>query len=337
MSQIKLLSGGAAGSRGFCGGAGAAATPSIDNIKWIKSSDNNVRAYSDVCMSSSGQYQYVILSNGFIFRSLDFGNTWAQCAGAPSTLWTDIACSYSGQYVYAVAASAGTTGVYKSVDYGANFALVVIGGGAITNWQGCACSGDGQYVIAVPGIATVGYLCYLSTDFGAIYGQAGPGVGAGAGKAALSNDGRYQYVLKLATIYKSVNYGVNWDAGTVVGTGTAPNNVRTDQTGAYVLSINGNDNFYTSSDYGVSYINQGFRMNNTSRAAMSKDGSVQVVSATDVNNGYLFISTNYGQSWRAQGPPQNTWGIACSELGRYITRTTQSAGIGWGYIYRKFS
>ena len=327
--NIKLLSGGSTGKKGFCGGGGVPS--SLTLFPWIKASDDNQRAYNKVCMSSSGQYQVINLANGFVYYSADYGNTWAQSGGAPAQIWTDICCSASGQIVYIMGGNP-ANGVYKSIDYGANFVLS-INPGALANWTGIGCSGDGKYVIACNGGA-LAYLNWLSTDYGVTFNQFGPGAAAGASHAALSSDGQYQYVFKLGVVYKSSDYGVTWDAGTLLQAGTS-NAIATDDTGKYILTYTGNLDVFRSDDFGVSYINVGFRLLNTGCCAMSRNGRIQVFSAQDINHGYLFISENYGQCFRAVGPPQNTWGLAVSDTGLYITRSTQASGIGWGYIYRK--
>jgi hypothetical protein len=279
-------------------------------------------------MSASGQYQYVNLSaGGIIYYSHDFGVTWNASIGSPSGIWYDVCCDSTGAIVYANAPG----GIYKSTDFGVNFALIFVGG--IANWNGVGCSGDGKYVIACHGNATA-YLNWLSGDYGATFAQFGPAVAAGESHAALSYDGKYQYVLKLGLVYKSSDYGVTWDAGTLLQAGNA-NAICTDDSGKYVLEYTGNLDIFTSNDFGVTYRNNGFRLNNSGCCAMSRNGKIQVFTGYDTNNGYVFLSDDYGRSFRAMAPPQITRGIAVSQDGKYITKATQTTSIGGGYIYLK--
>ena len=323
----KLLSGGGGSRKGFL--TGGSGFTELTSIKWKKSSDNTQRLYNKCCMSSGGRYQVINMSNGLVYFSADYGNTWAQSVGAPAQLWTDICCSFSGQYVY-ICGGNPAPGIYASTDYGANFALIYA---PVANMTGVGCSGNGRYVIACHGNATA-FLNYLSTDFGATFNNFGPASAAGASHAALSGDGEYQYVFKLGLVYKSSNFGAAWDAGTLLQAGTS-NAIATNETGRYVLTYTGNLDIFRSSDYGVSYVNVGYRLVNTGCCAMSRSGKIQIFSAVDTNNGYLFVSEDYGTTWRAIGPPQNTPGVAVSNDGRYITRATATNGIGYGYIYLK--
>jgi photosystem II stability/assembly factor-like uncharacterized protein len=69
-------------------------------VTWNNSA-SGVQDWYSIAMSSTGQYAVACVgSNGNIFRSYDYGNTWSQFTTPTSTEnWICIAMSSSGQYM----------------------------------------------------------------------------------------------------------------------------------------------------------------------------------------------------------------------------------------------
>lgn len=76
--NIKLLSGGGSGRRGYgsSGGGGASAIVP-DNISWMPREVTVTRNYKRCAISRSGQYQVVAVKSAGLFYSHDYGLTWA--------------------------------------------------------------------------------------------------------------------------------------------------------------------------------------------------------------------------------------------------------------------
>ena len=71
-------------------------------------------------INGDGQYQYAIGSRQMIYRSEDFGLTWATAENSPMTNWASVDCDRSGQFAVA---SSEERGFYLTSDFGKTWTL----------------------------------------------------------------------------------------------------------------------------------------------------------------------------------------------------------------------
>jgi hypothetical protein len=106
-------------------------------------------------MSASGQYQTAVINgNNGIYYSSNYGLSWTESVGEPTTgiEWFSVCCSASGQYQVAVMNTASLTGVWYSTNYGINWSSATTAMGLPSNsprWTFCEISDNGQYCTAV--------------------------------------------------------------------------------------------------------------------------------------------------------------------------------------------
>jgi hypothetical protein len=107
--------------------------------------------------SGSALYKTAIKSGSSIYRSTNGGVNWAVVTGTPTTTWTYVAMSSSGQYQTATT----QTGIYYSNDNGSTWTKS--GDLGTTNWNSVAMDTTGQYQTAVSGnSSSIAY----STNYG---------------------------------------------------------------------------------------------------------------------------------------------------------------------------
>ena len=228
-----------------------------------------------------GKYQTAV-SNGFIYRSVNFGRTWTQVG--TSATWNSVAMSSDGKYQTAVA-SPGY--IYRSTDYGQTWTQV----GTSARWNSVAMSSDGKYQAAS---IYDGYI-YRSTDYGQTWTQVG--ISGKWNSVAMSSDGKYQTAMNNKThIYRSVDYGQNWAQAGPDGW-IYWNSVAMSSDGKYQTAVASPGYIYRSTDYGQTWTQVGTSATWNS-VAMSSDGKYQTASIYD---GYIYRSTDYGQTWTQVG------------------------------------
>ena len=123
-------------------------------------------SYVSPGMSKSGQYMTVPVSgSGSLYRSADYGQTWATIASAGTADWRKVSISASGEYQTAVSLA---SGIYLSADYGQTWqqSSAPI---SSAQWTSVAVSATGQYQVAVSSYVASplanGYI-YVSSDYG---------------------------------------------------------------------------------------------------------------------------------------------------------------------------
>jgi photosystem II stability/assembly factor-like uncharacterized protein len=126
--------------------------------------------YQDSALSLDGSISYICQASGYIYKSDNYGISWAQLS-QPSRNWSSIACSSTGQVV--VASIQLGSSIYVSLDYGVSWVEAWNGLGA-QFWKRVCCSSTGQYLFAcsINGTNTTGGI-FVSSDFGATWSRTG--------------------------------------------------------------------------------------------------------------------------------------------------------------------
>ena len=106
--------------------------------------------WSDVCMSSGGNIQYVCSDKDKTYKSTTSGNTWVELSAADVNVnrrWKCCACSSNGSVV-AFGWGSGYGYIYISTDAGATFTTADIDEGVGKNWKDISMSNDGTKMLA---------------------------------------------------------------------------------------------------------------------------------------------------------------------------------------------
>ena len=296
---------------------------------WVQVKGAPVSSWKSVSSSASGQYQ-VAADFNYIYLSADYGQTWAK-----STILGQldaVSMSASGKYITAVQFEGN---VYTSDDFGNTFIQVVVAD--ITTgqyWGMVSISASGQYQTI--GIIRVPEYLYRSEDFGKTWTRiTNLPVGGDWSTVAVSSSGQYQTGGKYraddngAPLYVSSDYGVNW-----IGVG---NKIITwvgmsiSASGQYQL-VGGDGTLFISNNFGASFLPiESAGVRNWYSTSISASGKYQVAV---VNNGYIYMSYNYGETWSQVTdidgiPGSRAWtSVTMSASGQYITALTDG-----GYIY----
>jgi hypothetical protein len=298
------------------GGSGAYIYTSSDyGVSWTQRTQFTGQWYS-ISLSTTGQYQSAVIYNGgsgtFIYTSTDFGATWVQRSTATRTnAFTRIKSSASGQYQIATSGPVGNTNgqLYVSSDYGQSW----IPRRGLGTWLGVAVSATGAVMMSflTPSAATA--VIIRSTDFGNTFTDV-PGttlaLPAYWRAISVSNSAAIQTAVAYGgSIYRSLDTGATWS-----------------NTG---ITIDGSANANTTTP-----------LNWQDIAVSAETGAIQV---TCVSGGYLYLSTNTGESWNSSAvsidgagtqTTNRVWqAVAVSADGQYGLACVNSTTAA-GFLYR---
>ncbi len=254
----------------------------------------NGAQFSEVAMSSNGQYVVGCVYGGKIWTSSNYGNTWIEQTTSPTKNWYGVACSDDGTIVYAVddydAADPTTGKLWKSTDSGATFTSIYPSLGSIS-WGSIhpiVCSSDGQFILAYGG----NYIFFGYNYGGTFVQQNGAGNRNWYG-VTLSDDGSKA----VAIVYS----GSIWTGAINVASGV----------GTWTERLSDTPRDWTC-------------------IAGSSDG-VYLVAGIYLN--YMWVSRDSGVNWTEQGAslanpsPQYGWaGVTISDDGSSIAAVENDSG-----------
>ena len=162
-------------------------------ITWRQVNSTN-NYYNSVAMSSDGKYQTAVVFGGSIYRSVDYGVSWAGISDSTNRTYYSVAMSSDGKYQTAsTAVNGGTSYIYRSTDYGVTWTQ--LNGMTAYIMSSVAMSASGQYQIVAGYVGTT----YISSDYGASWTNTG--FGGQINCLAISADGKYQ----LAAAFSAYN------------------------------------------------------------------------------------------------------------------------------------
>jgi len=245
---------------------------------WTDISMVQTQRWSDVAISSTGQYQASVSKgyygsnvSGNIHISSDYGQTWLDISGSPvnGKSWNGIAISGTGQYVTAIPLN--EHNICISSDYGITWQSISLYSQTYffeVNWTDIAMSENGQ-IQAV---------------------------------ASEDNNGGYG-----AFIYVSTDAGYNWKKKPVYTFSiTQPkkwSSIAMSSNGKYIAADVSGGNIYISNDTGENWFNAtgGTFINNQSWSGLAMSSNGQYITAQTVH-GNIYVSENYGNvySWQNQ-------------------------------------
>lgn len=173
--------------------------------------------YSSVCMSSSGQYMYIVsVATGSLFyKSSDFGATWSSMKPNGTVGYVSVSCTNDGSIIYV--GSNATNVLMRSLDFGTTwsniYANVVTTGCTILTVV--VSKFDGNYVSLINN--NTAYV-YTSNNAGASFTHRPALNSIGLQKfIAMSGNGECQCLTQrnngatTYSMYTSLDYGVTWN------------------------------------------------------------------------------------------------------------------------------
>lgn len=304
------------------------------------------RTYGNKGDVLSGKYQTAVAFNDYIYRSDDYGATWAQATFDSTRNWNSVAMSSDGKYQTAVASKGY---IYRSDDFGITWVQV----GISLYWFNIKMSSDGKYQIACSSADA-----YKSSDYGITWTKLS-GLPRPIINICMSDDGKNIYFVignfsnSKYLFCKSLNSGVNYSIicnysfdtwrracmscssnGKYVlfGGRTIPVFLSTDYMSTYttkasadswaasdisldgkyqiIVSQNG-VTYYNlfSSDYGNSFVQTYNTRKGFSGVSMSNDGKYQTL----VSDEYIYRTKDYGATWAQVGLKKNWTGVAINK------------------------
>jgi photosystem II stability/assembly factor-like uncharacterized protein len=138
-------------------------------------------------------------------------------------------------------------------------------------------------------------------------------------------------------IYTSIDSGLTWvQRGTTLPGKQQWISVGSSADGSKLVAVAYSGYIYTSSDSGENWIQRG-SLNLWQSVASSADGTKLIAVATDffldggyyLNHGYIYTSTDSGETWVQRGTSQRWRAVASSADGTQLVAAVQ----GNGYIY----
>jgi len=262
---------------------------------------SSLREWRGIASDSTGRLVTAVVYGGSIYRSSDYGDSWAvQNSSANPRNWTSISSDSTGRYLFA-----GESGwmdpsgeylsrgsLYVSSDFGYSWSFKLAG----DFWyNSIACSWNGSRVVAADGEGGI----YLSSDRGNtwVLSSARDRYGNYWVSVTMSDSGQYLAAGTWASgIYVSFDYGINW----------------------------------AQSDAPMSHYWVSLTSDSTGRllAAGSLTGQVGIELGVEANYGSIYTSSDYGASWTLANAPSGDWiGIVSSFDGRNLTAIEQMTGV----------
>ena len=222
----------------------------------------------------------------------------------PNNSWRGIATSSTGTKL--IASNQGGY-LYTSTDSGNSWTQRR----GIGNWLSVASSSDGVKLVACD---TGGYL-WTSTDSGVTWTQRAD-VREWFSLASSANGTILYAAVYQGVLWKSVDSGVTWNMAGASGS-SFWQSICCSADGTKVLASGYVNNPVVSTNSGNSWVHKTPAATGSFYCAMSADGSKMYVCDDDYN-GYIWTSTDFGNTWTSRINHANFQGIACSADGSKV-------------------
>jgi hypothetical protein len=259
------------------------------------------RNWRQIVCSADGTKILACASSSPLLVSTDSGNTWTPRES--SRLWIGVASSADGQKLFAVP-SFGK--IYTSLDGGTNWAAQ----DSTRRWHAIACSSDGSRALAADNDSTLYTLSGSDTNW---ISRAGTN---GWWNVAVSSSGAQMLATTSEAgggrIYFSSDYGTNWVArdsnrnwNSICGSADFQITAATVFSGSIHISFDSSANWAATAS----------GIKPWSGIACDSSGSILVASASSMP---IYISTDYGTTWKPRTPSMAWTTVACSADGHKV-------------------
>jgi len=292
--------------------------------------DSGSKSWRSVSMSSTGQYQTVVVTDGNIWTSADYGvSRTERSPGNTTKTWYGISLSSTGQYQTAVVQNGN---IWTSYDFGVSWTERTTL--SPRSWYSVSISSTGQYQSAV---MDSGYI-YTSSDFGVSWVNKATDANRRWRSISVSSTGQYQSAVATNNtiygyIYVSSNFGETW-IPKLTDTMRSWGAIAVSSSGQYQTAVGEQGSpmaVYGSTDFGVTWNIIDNLSRSRMKIAMSSTGQYQI--SPGYSGGYvIFISTDFGVNWRTITPTPTPiadfYGASVSSTGQY-----QTVCVNVGLIY----
>lgn len=304
----------------------------------------NIRRWTDVALSATGQYQVACATNDKLYMSADYGDTWdpvdtlLNAAGLTISgvrNWACVAISESGAHATACVANGS---LYTSADYG--FTWMAVANPAAASWSHVAMSANGKHQVAV---CNPGFI-WISDDYGATWRQATTVSRKWTGVAMSAMGDKLYACATDDALYMSRDYGVTWTATTAQSPSSWVS-VATSTDGMTVLAatrvtrdaLNQQQDgyLYVSADYGDSWNERTIDAKHREwrNVTMSATGQFQIATAI---GDFVFVSLDYGFTWINTLTSKAWTGASISKNAQYVTVCADNEYLYKSYIMTYF-
>ena len=184
---------------------------------------SSVNGWSSVATDYSGANIYAVEEDSAVWKSSDSGSNWEEIAPASgSSNWKSVSCSSNGQTVV-LGEDGGDSDLYVSLDGGCNWQLQNLSG---SDWRSVVVSADGKRALVGDtdnSNLQIGALSSNNTWSWTVWNAVDP---SNAGQPAegfwhqlaMSSNGKYMYAADDFTLWRSKDFGSNWQTIGIINT-----------------------------------------------------------------------------------------------------------------------
>lgn len=259
---------------------------------------------SKIAVSKTGKFISIVVENGYIFSSVNFGKNFIKYNGFETPKnWSSIGMSSSGKYQIAIVK---TGEVWRSDDNGQLWFQIPSTSsnniGAF-NLNDVVLSSLGKYQT----ICGDGGNIIYSNNYG--YNWISTTICSdNLTSIAMSDDGRYQSVCGInsnsnSNMY-SKTYGINWRYSTLPDSNIQWNSISCSECGQYQSMCTFNEIIITSQDYGITWNNSLSGNKSWKLIFVTLSGQKQL--ACDYG-GDIYLSDDFGYTWNSCYTSTNNW------------------------------
>lgn len=284
-----------------------------------------------------------LITTGITPSTVVYKQNWSPVPSLPTQYfdWNSVAMSSTGQYILVGYNTTGH-GLWLSTNYGSKWSQIT---NANTNgmYRGIAVSSTGQYMIAATN-ELLGKI-YYSDSYGTnlswkqlnAFGTNVLPTNGGWIGAAISSTGQYMILCQHNTpgnVYLSTNFGASWTLSSGLTSRDNYFGASISATGQYMLVQNYSIGTSISNNYGSTWTLMGtsYGLNQTTNVGhiasnMSDNGQYMAIAGSFSNT--IFVSNNYGVTWKPSIITTDMNSICVSSTGQYmVTASTTGTGSG---------
>lgn len=277
----------------------------INNIYTEIVSEINLTNTAKIATSKTGKYVTLVINNGHIWRSSDFGETFIKNETIGVGTWKNIKMSNTGQYQTIITYD---KKIWKSEDKGETWAL---NNTETFDLNDIAMSSSGKYQTICGSDGTILY----SNDYGYIWTSTIIN-GNNLISITMSDDGKFQCVCDSVNIMYSKTYGIIWKYGNLLISDNRWNSISSSSCGQYVTTSSDEHDIVISEDYGVSWGVSLSGNHNWVNVFVTPSGKRQLAYDSD---GKVYLSIDFGYTWEICYNTSNNWkSMVSSDTLQYV-------------------